>query len=889
MIRKLLFIAGLFFLLAAAGTAYAQPTASPTPQTSPIHPTFEFLDAKGQNVLTSGQPVSTMQTCGTCHDTTYIASHSFHADLGKDDFTPPGKWNPLVYRFMLPDPSVSGGLNTIDWVKANAARLVGGGLAEQANLEMDCFLCHFTAPNIAARTQAIQTDNFQWANTASLVGTGLVETNGNTFSWVKSAFSADGKLLPKTITIQDPTNENCAQCHGLVQMSPNPLILTGCDLSQWQTATTGQVIASQKISNSGMNLAEKDSLTRPFDIHAERGLKCTDCHYSLNNPAYHQAANNPSKLQFDPRHLDIGDYLQKPDHNFARGQSAQNTIAPELKGTMRRCESCHNAQETHTWLPYESRHLDTLACEACHIPKLYAPAVQSYDWTALKADKQPLSTCRGVEGNTGSLNDSDFLNRLVTGFTPVLMPRQNIDGKVLLAPYNLITTWSWVAGADSSPVSKQNLEAAWFEKDQYAPQIVAVLDKDQNGTLSEAELILDTPKKQAVIAGRLAALGLKDPHIAGVIQPYSVNHSVAGSGRFSQTGWAIQDCSTCHGADSQISQPMKLADNLPGGVQPKFVNDSNTIASGSLYTENGALYYRPATQDQQLYVFGHDRVPWVDWFGAVFFVAVLGGVSVHGGLRFYTALKTPRSKSELAKVYMYAVYERFWHWLQTIAIVTLLFTGLIIHRPDIFGIFSFPYVVVVHNVLAALLVINAVMSLFYHLVSGEIRQFIPRPYGFLDDAILQAKYYLQGIFKGGEHPFEKVPQKKLNPLQQVTYFGILNVLLPLQIVTGALMWGVQQWPQTTGLSSQTGWFSPTMWFGGLPFLAPFHSFIAWTFAAFIVGHVYLTTTGHQPLTAIQAMVTGWENVEIHPAKTSEVEMPGAGDKPALQSAESSAD
>ncbi len=240
-------------------------------------------------------------------------------------------------------------------------------------------------------------------------------------------------------------------------------------------------------------------------------------------------------------------------------------------------------------------------------------------------------------------------------------------------------------------------------------------------------------------------------------------------------------------------------------------------------------------------------------------MGVLGAVTIHGGLRFYTTLKAPLSKHELEKVYMYAVYERFWHWLQTFAIVALLFTGLVIHRPDVFGLFSFPNIVVVHNVLAGLLVINAVLSLFYHLVSGEIQQFIPRPYGFLDDAIVQAKYYLIGIFKGDKHPFAKVPQKKLNPLQQATYFAILNVLLPLQIVTGALMWGVQMFPQIA------------VWFGGLPFLAPFHSLVAWTFASFIVGHVYLTTTGHRPLTAIQAMMVGWETVEIHQTSDTNAE------------------
>jgi thiosulfate reductase cytochrome b subunit len=422
------------------------------------------------------------------------------------------------------------------------------------------------------------------------------------------------------------------------------------------------------------------------------------------------------------------------------------------------------------------------------------------------------------------------------------MPRQNIDGNVTLAPYNLITAWYWVAGDDPRPVSKEDLQAAWFESGHYAPRILAALDTDKNGTLSENELILDTPEKQAVVASRLSALGLKNPRIEGEIQPYSINHNVAGS------EWAIKDCKTCHSDDSRISQPIKLADSIPGGVQPQFVEDNNTVISGSLYTDNGALYYRPATRAQKLYVFGRDRVKWVDWFGALFFFGVFGAVIVHGGFRYYAALKSPRPKPEFKKVYMYAVYERFWHWMQTFTIALLLLTGYIIHRPDIFGFLSFPYVVVVHNVLAVLLVINAALSLFYHVVSGEIRQYIPHPYGFFDDAILQAKYYLRGIFKEDEHPFEKVPQKKLNPLQQITYFGILNVLLPLQMISGALMWGVQQW----SLIAE--------WFGGLPYLAPFHSLVAWIFGAFIVGHVYLTTTGPYPLTSIKAMMMGWEDV-----------------------------
>jgi len=300
-----------------------------------------------------------------------------------------------------------------------------------------------------------------------------------------------------------------------------------------------------------------------------------------------------------------------------------------------------------------------------------------------------------------------------------------------------------------------------------------------------------------------------------------------------------------------ITAPIQMASYPPGWLSPVFVQDPNVAASGEIASQDGALYYQPAAEKDGVYIFGHNRVRWVDWIGALFFVGVLMGVSGHAVLRYLASLRRPMVRGQVEEVYMYDAYERFWHWLQTITIVILLFTGLIIHRPDMFGAFSFRYMVVIHNILAAILVLNAALSLFWHLVSGEIRQFIPRPYGFFDNAIVQAKFYIDGIFKGKAHPFEKTRTKKLNPLQQVTYFGLLNVLLPLQIITGALMWGVQQWPQVAGL------------FGGLPFLAPFHSLVAWLFASFIVAHVYLTTTGVTVFEDIRAMVTGWEKVEVH--------------------------
>jgi len=896
--HKLIFL-GLGVLMAVLAFGIQQvlalPTSTPVAEPLPMHPTFAMLDASGQNVLTSAQPVSTMKTCGACHETAFIESHSFHADLGLKTYAPVkgswnasegifGKWDPLTYRYLSQVGDERTDMTTAEWLMTYGDRIPGGGpattsrsgepltklVATSSNpetaiadpstgkpttwdwnqsgvMEMDCFLCHLDKPNNDARAAELQAGKFGWANTATLVGTGLLDKVAGGYTWNKAAFDENGNLKKEFILVQEPTNNNCAQCHGEIHTGvQEPLTISACDQAYPQTATTGQVVASQKISESGVNIQDKSSLARPWDIHAERALKCTDCHFSLNNPvqAERAAATSPSHLMYDPRKLGIGEYLQRPNHDFARGQSAQFSVSPENKGTMRRCESCHDAQKSHAgWLPYTEQHMAVVACESCHIPQMYAPAIQSYDWTVVRVDGTPQSFCRGIEDGTNTAIN------LVTGYKPVLMQRTNIDGQKLLAPYNLISSWYWVyddANSNTRPVREIDLQAAYLTGGKYDPAILTAFDANGNGVIDASELKIDNEARKAAVTARLKKLGLQNPRIEAQVQPYSINHNVA------RGEYAISDCQTCHSSDSRVTQPIQLANYVPAGVMPKFVSDSNVNATGRISTAaNGALVYTPVTREDGLYVFGRDRVNWIDWLGAIFFLGAILGVGGHATLRYTTSLRRPKGEASVKKVFMYESYERFWHWLQTFAIVFLLFTGLIIHRPDIFGIFSFPHMVTIHNVLAAVLVLNAALSLFWHVTTGAIHQYIPRPRGFIDDAIVQAKFYIGGIFKHEKHPFEKTPGQKLNPLQQATYFGLLNVLLPLQILTGILMWGVQKWPQIADL------------FGGLPVLAPFHSLVAWLFSAFIVGHVYLTTTGATPLEAMRGMVTGWEEIETH--------------------------
>lgn len=868
-----------------------------------LHPTFPLLDQDGNNVLDSGNPISTMQTCGSCHDAEFIAGHSSHADVGLSEFGTAGthawdnssglfgNWNPITYRYLSSADDAHWDMTTVEWIRTFGTRHVGGGPAttsreglpltalapdadgveasivdpesgdvlpwdwsESGTVEMNCFLCHTPDPDNVTRTAELQAGRFAWANTATLAATGIVTQSGDGWRYNRDAFDAEGHVALSALPVQDPTSLNCAQCHGLVQVdAQTPLLLESCSPDQWSTITTGQVFSPQRISDSGLNLTQKETLDRTWDVHAERVVNCTDCHYSLNNPVYYQEdeGSRPEHLVFDPRRIDLGEYLKRPLHEFAKGQSAQGALADHYDNSLRRCESCHDAANSHSWLPYVERHTAAVACESCHIPTMYAPARESIDWTVLTPDGYAATTCRGV-ANPGET----FGTALISGFDPVLLPRENADGTTQLAPFNLISSWYWVYGDPRRPVPLRNLEAAWFAGDGvYHPAILDAFDANGDGELDTAELVIDSDAKEALITAQLEATGIADPRIEGEVQPYSINHTVTAG------DWATRECSDCHSETSRITQPISLGGKTPGGVTPTLLSTGGTQFTGKLESTGGALFYRPTSglendSDSGLYILGHDSVYWVDWFGILALLGTVLAVFVHAGLRVVAARRNPPASHNVEEVYMYTVYERFWHWLQTLVIFGLLFTGLIIHRPDKFGIFSFSYVVQVHNILAFILVANAALSAFYHLASGEIQQFIPRPRGFFDQIFVQAKYYIQGIFRNDPHPFEKTPERKLNPLQQVTYFGLLNVLLPLQVLTGILMWGVQRWPNVADF------------FGGLGGLAPFHTLISWLLAAFIVAHVYLTTTGHTATAGIKSMVIGWDEVEVHPSTQS---------------------
>lgn len=210
----------------------------------------------------------------------------------------------------------------------------------------------------------------------------------------------------------------------------------------------------------------------------------------------------------------------------------------------------------------------------------------------------------------------------------------------------------------------------------------------------------------------------------------------------------------------------------------------------------------------------------------------------------------------MKKVYIYKLFERFWHWSQAILIFVLLITGFEVHST--YNLFGYEIAVKLHNVSAWAFLVLIVFAIFWHFSTGEWRQYIPTTKLLKE----QVSYYLTGIFNGAHHPTKKLVYNKFNPLQRMIYLGLKILVIPVQVISGFLYLYFNYPIQGFELES-------------LQWVAYIHTLGAFSLFAFVIAHIYLTTTGHKPLSAMKAMVTGWEQMDdetIQAHVTSGIEM-----------------
>ncbi len=185
---------------------------------------------------------------------------------------------------------------------------------------------------------------------------------------------------------------------------------------------------------------------------------------------------------------------------------------------------------------------------------------------------------------------------------------------------------------------------------------------------------------------------------------------------------------------------------------------------------------------------------------------------------------------------IYKRFERFWHWAQSLLIIAMIVTGLEIHGT--YQLLGFESAIYLHELCALTLIVLWIFAIFWHITTGEWQQYLPTT----EKLAAVTRYYMKDIFDGKPHPYSATPERKHNPLQRFFYLGFKLILAPLIWVSGALLllhpFGIE-------------WFS-------LQVMSAIHLITAFLFVVFLIGHIYMTTTGPTPLTHIKTMITGYE-------------------------------
>ncbi len=193
--------------------------------------------------------------------------------------------------------------------------------------------------------------------------------------------------------------------------------------------------------------------------------------------------------------------------------------------------------------------------------------------------------------------------------------------------------------------------------------------------------------------------------------------------------------------------------------------------------------------------------------------------------------------------YVYPASDRIWHWIHAISIAMLVLTAIPIHFPSL-RFMDLETAVHLHTFFGLLVAFDFVLYLINMFFYGSIKNYLPRA-GDGKQAVLMAKYYLWGIFRGEEEPFHPKPGRRLNPLQKPAYFVVMFILIPIQIFTGLLIWRAAQ---AESLINSLG---------GLKTVSLIHIANAYLLAAYLLFHIYLGTTGKTVWYFFKVMITGY--------------------------------
>lgn len=198
------------------------------------------------------------------------------------------------------------------------------------------------------------------------------------------------------------------------------------------------------------------------------------------------------------------------------------------------------------------------------------------------------------------------------------------------------------------------------------------------------------------------------------------------------------------------------------------------------------------------------------------------------------------------KLYLYPGLIRIWHFLNAILIILLIISGLSMQYSDPLNPFiRFDLAVSMHNIAGLILAINYLLFIIGNTISKNGRHYRIQLKGLKERLMMQFRYYTYGLFKNEPAPFPVTKKMKFNPIQQVTYFLTMYILMPILFITGLPM--LYSGALIRQLFGSNALFLTDM----------IHLVIGFVLSIFLIIHLYFCTIGAKPTSNFKSIITGY--------------------------------
>ena len=245
------------------------------------------------------------------------------------------------------------------------------------------------------------------------------------------------------------------------------------------------------------------------------------------------------------------------------------------------------------------------------------------------------------------------------------------------------------------------------------------------------------------------------------------------------------------------------------------------------------------------YVIGKSRFLIVEVLGILLIAGAISFGIFHGLGRYIVHKRNPKNIELVGQEFIYHIVIRLGHWVNALAVLVLIGTGFWMHYMG-----PSHRLGLIHNSFGMLFFVCNGLFILYELATFDFRQFVVEDWELKEGIFKQAMFYAIGIFKQEEHPYHMKQRHRLNPLQKMAYFSVMFFLAPFVGFTGI----------TLLLPKVMEFFVIFIGLENMKYVFILHTLSAFAMVSYLLGHIYLATTGDTIKQHFEVMITGYHKI-----------------------------